>query len=845
MKRFLLCVLSAGVIICSMGLAVGETHQTPASPEGSDSAGLTIFPDWGGQGSTLTITSGSGGFGIHKGRVQVGGKACKIISWSDSAIQAKINKDMDVGTYDVTVHPRRGQTITIEDGFEVVIPYVNSSGPINIRSGETYDISTVNLPPRKGHTFLVDARGALTRCSVLHWTPEMVRTKIPDVAPGEYSLLLRTGEGDFTSAGLFNVQLPGVDWDWVWKGYFNTTCNGIMYGGKVCRFVSGYGNTSGIRYDISNRPGEQGNRGQIVDAKGVTPYTNDSVVPAIIGDRLYVFWTIREGDAFEYTWTDNVGIPTPIWAPLKRISDVDCHSGNRPNVLYYPKTKTTYIYYRNWYDSVSVLTSEDQGENWVKAGEMGVIGRPNYRVLCTGGLSVALNSRGEIMLATNYEGSIDVRKSTDPLKTSYESSIHGEHAKGAPWLQALGQGQVALLWQGTNDYVNIKIYSDDIGSWGDKRTTSSETYRGPTAMPVFSRYTNDPVKGAGLELRLWYFFFDHENVYGREERYLGELRQTEEKDTDWSTVASEMGLPAEEEEQTQLEIIKTCPLVGIVDNPPPAALNGGQKPEENKSSFTFSHIDQTTNSFKSDWKVGIFVTTGPMSPVYADIHVGVQGSFSETTTTYNKVKYIYKPNYGAGKISAIHSVPVTKARKFETYRNNKKIEGVPPIVVLQVLDTNLLQIPVDPPADKRMVTHSAGDLKSYNPTTEGYEAYSKSASWSAGTVAVVEFGETKTASNMTGKYATGKGGYQIPLRVAFGFEGEFSVRWTNETSTSNNWGLTLDNPAPSRSGDVKGFVAALMLFKPSKDPYWIPYHVIQGKDAVWFLTYLINGIEYY
>lgn len=833
------------------GAPAQVSSPAPDAP-GTVAAAPVLFPAQGGQGTVFTLTLATGGFGQQRGAVLLGKKACAIVAWASDSIQARISWDVKPGLHDVTIIPWAGgpylsEPIVLPRAFKVVLPAILSTGPVNVVAGDDFELATVNLPPRQGTASLsLVTGGPDVPVTVLSWSSASVNVLVPNVAPGTYDLVLSTDEGDVVARSLFTVQdrAPGIDWDYVWKGHFHTTAVGIFYGGKVCRFFSGYDDTDGIRYDISDHPADHGTRGQVVDANGTAPSTHGNVMPVVLGGRLYLFWTVREGGFFEYTSTDSVEYGEPRWAKLQKIA-APVAAGKRPNVVYHPATKAAYIYFqRNTRgQEVGILRLKDGATAWEDVGDVHPRGQDDHTLYSENDLSATVNAKNEVMLATTTRDRIFVFRSPDGLRTVDGNRVLTDDFKSPPYARGLGQGETAFFWQDRGDHVNLRVYGDDNGSWGERRRFGTETYRVPTCMPVPGRYTGDKERGQGMELRLWFFFFDHENVYGREESYLGELRVTEEKTTNWAKIASEMDLPPSEEDRTTLDVIMATPLVGVVDAPPPAALNGDQ-PKANRSHFTFVHIDQKTDSVKNSWKVGYFATTGPMSYAAVDLHIGYQRAWSESTTTTSKVSYSFPAYYEPGKVGALHAVPVTLARKLEVYRGGRKIEGLPPVIVLQVVDTSLLHIPVDPPADARMKRHRVGDLASYRPTAGGYDFSSKTTTWMGNAAATVELGIARTTSTSNGVYSSLRAGGNVPTLVAFGFEGEFNMSWTTDTTTSDNWALVMDNAPATETGHVKGFVGTLMLFNPTKEQYWVPDYVKNGRDSAWFVTYDVGSIQY-
>ncbi len=853
MKSLLLVVVCLAMVFFAMEAAVAGTNAASVESTAYDSVGPSVSPNMGGQATIVDITSKYSRFGKEKGKILIGDHPCRVLSWSRKYIRVKIVKDMEVGVYDVTILPAKGNPVLIPYGFEVVRPQIVSSGTIEVMPNTVFTIPTVNLTRKEGKAFMVSEGGQSFSCLVRRWTPVSVKIKIPDVPMGNYSLRLKTEEGTLKVADYFHVRGDTQTWDYsLTDGFFLASATGIMYGGKVCRFAparrTGYA-TNGIWYDISDDPRNNGNRGRIVIGDKVWPMTNTNVMPVVIGERLYLFWTMEAGKEFEYTWTDNVVVEKPVWAPLKRITAPGSESESRPSVVYNPVDKTTYIYYAakssegdEDYYQIMVLFSTDL-ESWNKQALQ--FAENHERVKLKDSPSATINSKGEIMIARVVGDDVYVTKSTDPFSTSLYSTkkIEEPDVSGSPWIQAMGQGQVALTFYDGHNHTRVFMYTDDWDSWDSGETyEGSNSFRSTTLMPVFSKYIDDPNRGGeGIELRLWFFFWNNDTCYGREERYLGELRKVDEQKTNWSTLAKKMGYTGSDAADVQEEINRACPLVGVVDLPLPCALNG-KTADDNKTWFSFYYVQASAKTVQETWKVGVFVTTGSAAYFVGDIHAGVQGAFSKTTTTATKIEYVYDATSSTGKIPALHAVPTTIARKFRAYRDGRLIESVPPIVVLQVVGMNLMPVEADPP--KGIPTHTLGDLSSYNNNYAAYEFVTASGGWGQGTP-TIQLTEGSSESTTTGFYLSIKAGGQIPTAVSFGLEGSLTWDVTHQTTTSNSWALHLENPKAQVSGDVESFAGTLLLIKPTKNSksFWVPSYVTQGRDAAWFVTYYINNIK--
>lgn len=75
-----------------------------------------LDPVQGGEGTEVTIYGDF--FGTKKGKVALGGKKCKVLSWAMKEIHITIPKGLASGTYDLTV-TNRVEFDTLEDGFTI------------------------------------------------------------------------------------------------------------------------------------------------------------------------------------------------------------------------------------------------------------------------------------------------------------------------------------------------------------------------------------------------------------------------------------------------------------------------------------------------------------------------------------------------------------------------------------------------------------------------------------------------------------------------------------------------------------------------------------------------------
>jgi hypothetical protein len=121
----------------------------------------------GSVGTRITIDGSD--FGIKKGRVTVGGKACKVSEWTIDSITCAIKAALPPGPHDVVVQPKDPDgtgPVTYEGAFTMMAPEILSVDP---GSGPTRKIrvSGIHFGTKKGKVFLVNpVSGRRMYCSV-------------------------------------------------------------------------------------------------------------------------------------------------------------------------------------------------------------------------------------------------------------------------------------------------------------------------------------------------------------------------------------------------------------------------------------------------------------------------------------------------------------------------------------------------------------------------------------------------------------------------------------------------------------------------------------------------------
>ncbi len=149
---------------------------------------VIITPEEGGQGTQLLI-EGSG-FGERVGRVTIGGRHCRILSWSDTCITCEIGFSFPEGLYDVIITPRgfSSEPIVVEDGFTIIenpfakfqiTPEAGGRGTEVTITGENFGSLTGRVVVGGRH------------CRILSWSDTVIRFRIGFSLPaGVYDITI-------------------------------------------------------------------------------------------------------------------------------------------------------------------------------------------------------------------------------------------------------------------------------------------------------------------------------------------------------------------------------------------------------------------------------------------------------------------------------------------------------------------------------------------------------------------------------------------------------------------------------------------------------------------------------
>jgi len=128
----------------------------------------TIYPAEGTIGTEVWIPND--GYGLKKGKVLIGTRALKVISWTDTLIHCRLSKALSPGVYDLTIKPKepKGVAPSVMDSFfSVMPPEIELLSPDSGTVGETITIEGKFFGTKKGKVTI----GGKS-CKVTSWTME-------------------------------------------------------------------------------------------------------------------------------------------------------------------------------------------------------------------------------------------------------------------------------------------------------------------------------------------------------------------------------------------------------------------------------------------------------------------------------------------------------------------------------------------------------------------------------------------------------------------------------------------------------------------------------------------------
>lgn len=166
---------------------------------------LFVTPEAGTEGTDLVISDE--GFGSGKGKVEVGGTACKVKNWTDTQVVCGLREVLAPAIYDVRVIPKKNPERLYAGAFEARAPILRSLLPTSGKKGTKVRLSGSYWGTKKG---TVTVGGTKAKVSAWLMGPSsgdsVIEIKIPKLEPGTYDIAIEAPTGSATLASGFTVE---------------------------------------------------------------------------------------------------------------------------------------------------------------------------------------------------------------------------------------------------------------------------------------------------------------------------------------------------------------------------------------------------------------------------------------------------------------------------------------------------------------------------------------------------------------------------------------------------------------------------------------------------------------
>lgn len=155
-----------------------------------------------GAGNQVTLTGQ--GFTSKKGKIKIGAKTAKIVSWTDSSIVIKL-PTLKAATYPVTVITKKNGSV--EAG--PVTLHTPEVASLDINSGPKNTVVTVTgqyFGSVKPKVYLISGKKRKVIRVLPGNTDDSLTVRIPKLKPADYYVLVKNSVGKSTSQTIFTVQ---------------------------------------------------------------------------------------------------------------------------------------------------------------------------------------------------------------------------------------------------------------------------------------------------------------------------------------------------------------------------------------------------------------------------------------------------------------------------------------------------------------------------------------------------------------------------------------------------------------------------------------------------------------
>lgn len=709
----------------------------------------------------------------------------------------------------------------------------------------------------------------LVDCLTVYWGNRAIAFEIPEGIEGLCDLFITCPAGEETIPKYVNVKAdvePGTTAGNQCEPMGPLTPVGAAYyAGKIWLFQPVQDQMTFkdyyITYQTYDMAADKWSKGcftlKIGGSECYVPGPNTKVAPIIVNNWLLIFWFNPDGsvDYAMYAGQDENGLD--IWQQVP---------GTKPDINgeyflapgYNPTTNRLELYYTSDGNIVCFYADVPDPEKALKltfqqaqpttplpASKYG----PGAAMVQTG----ANPSTYQTMLAyADDEKSIHICYLDDSWNKTRSDTLD-EKTNDTPYLVNLENGLVALLWEGTSHYGDVKYYDWQNPNQGDHGWTDKEAWKTElywlSAVAAYDPVTpSDPNADPDYpdmegEMYCFYVCVDGD-VHWRIDRDLGTWRHQ-------TTTTADFSKGVMNPDNTPGPTFTVCPLLGVIDAPP-YVINGGDV-TENKTHISLVDENGIGSSCDVDLKGGPFLESGgEKKPFTLQVSVGAtyanKAEFHQSLSIANSLPAADPP-----QIMLVMVAPVLDFAEYVRYdTDNNEVPG-DTFTMVTVKEANLFCQRLSMEwADfdenfPNLHKHKAGCVNTYDQAiTDGYFLHASN-TWQYNPeedTVTITFTKENTNATTVGGYAKMKIGGNIKEMFGLGVEGEFDMNMTSTTTVSTKSELSLWNPSPEKDGDVTEFYVTAYWMNPMENADWVPTYRQGQGDAPWFITYYVDNIVY-
>lgn len=304
-KRILLTAVWICVLL--VGFVSPAAMQSPTDI-------TAVNPKYGTVGTQVTISGA--GFGHKQGEVLIGAEKCKVLSWSDSEITCEVHKPQPPGRYPLKVflQGEKEPAGPLAPIFFMLAPRITAGDPTAelVQDGNTVTIEGRFFGDRKGEVSLAyrDGEVEVESPKVVDWSMSAIQLELPEGLVGNFVLFVRNAVG--ADAALLDLgDGPPILRTEEPYGYSDgnyeslNNASGIYFKGKnyyfsLTNLMDVWGDGTYNHLTAKTFYNGQFNPPLAMDHG----HTDDSIVPLVVGDKLWVFHTGYDtsGDYQDYIY---------------------------------------------------------------------------------------------------------------------------------------------------------------------------------------------------------------------------------------------------------------------------------------------------------------------------------------------------------------------------------------------------------------------------------------------------------------------------------------------------------------------------------------------------------------